>query len=129
MKTILITIREDASVFDAAKKMAESGIGSLLVTDARNKIYGIVTDTDLVRRAIAAKKMDAKIKDLATAPLIGISPEADLSEAAKMMGAKKIKRLAVVKGKDVVGILSSRDIAELSPSLYDLVAEKAHTHG
>lgn len=127
MKTILITIGDGTSVTEAAKKMAERKIGSLLVTNAKNKIYGIVTDTDIVRRAVAQNRIDASVKDIMTSPLIGVSPDVDLSEAAKMMGAKHIKRIVVMKGnREVVGILSSRDIAELSPSLYELVAEKEH---
>lgn len=124
MKTSLITISEEASVYDAAIKMKEKDVGTLLVTDAAKKIYGIITDEDLVKKAVAPRKMDARIKDIVSKPLLGISPEADISEAAKTMGLKNVKRLVVFKGSKVAGIISEKDIVHISPSLYDLIAEK-----
>jgi len=124
MKTSLITVSEDASVYEAAIKMKDKDVSCLLVTDAKGKIYALVTDADLVRNALATKKLSVKIKEIASKPLIGLEPDKDISEAAKLMGAKNIKRLVVFKGNNVVGIISARDIVRISPSLYDLIAEK-----
>jgi CBS domain-containing protein len=124
MKTSLITISEDASVYDAAVKMKDKDVSCLLVTDAKGKIYALVTDADLVRNALAPKKLGVKIKEIASKPLIGLEPDKDISEAANIMGAKNIKRLVVFKGSNVAGIISARDIVRISPSLYDLIAEK-----
>ncbi|MEM4255566.1 MAG: CBS domain-containing protein [Candidatus Norongarragalinales archaeon] len=123
MKTALVTIGGSASVFEAAKKMAGHNIGSLLV-ESGGKITGIVTDSDLVKKCLAAENVNQKISDIASKHLIGIAPEADLSEAAKLMGQKKVQRLAVQKSGRVVGIISQSDIVRISPSLYDLIAQK-----
>jgi len=104
--------------------MKDKDVSCLLVTDAKGKIYALVTDADLVRNALAPKKLDVKIKDIASKPLVGLEPDKDISEAAKLMGAKNIKRLVVFKGSNVAGIISARDIVRISPSLYDLIAEK-----
>lgn len=123
MKTALVTIDENASVFEAAKKMAENHIGSLLV-ESKGKIHGIVTDSDLVRKCLAKRKTDAKVSEVSSSPLLVLSPEADLSEAARLMGQKNVRRLAVSKNGNIVGLISSSDIIRISPSLYDLIAQK-----
>ena len=123
MKTALITIDEHASVFDAAKIMSDRKVGSLLV-EKKGKIFAIVTDSDLVKKVLATRKTGAKVGEIATKPLMGIAPEEDLSEAARLMGLKKVRRLVVTKGGKVVGIISSTDITRISPSLYDLIAQK-----
>lgn len=124
MKTELATISESASIYDAAEKMTRQDVGCLVVTNDRDKIYALITDEDLVRKALAKKKLDLKVKDVASKPLIGLPPEADLTEAAKLMGKKRVKRLVIFRDRDVVGIISARDIVDLSPSLYDLIAER-----
>jgi len=129
MKTELITISDDASVFDCAKLMTDEKIGSLVVKDSKGKSYGLVTDEDLVRKAIAKNNLKAKVKEITSKPLIGIAADADLSEAARQMGLRHVKRLVVQKGHEVVGIITARDIIELSPSLYDLIAERERIKG
>lgn len=123
MKTALVTIGENASVYEAARKMADNKVGSLLV-EKNGKVYGIVTDSDLVTKCLANKNVVCRMGDVASKPLVGINAEADLSAAARMMGQKKIRRLVVLKGGRAVGIISSTDIIRISPSLYDLIAQK-----
>ena len=126
MRRSLVTISEDASMYEAAKVMTDARVGGLLVTDAKKKIYAMMTDADIVRKAVATKKMDLKVKDIVSKPLIGVAASADINEAAKLMGQKNIKRLAVFDAGKIVGIMSERDIVRISPSLYDLIAEKEH---
>ncbi len=125
MKTALVTIDENASVYDAAALMKKKDVSGLFVTNARKEIYAVITDADIVKRAVAPKKMNAKVKDVASKPLVGIDASRDISEAAKLMGSRDVKRLVVFKQKKVAGIISVKDIIRISPSLYDLVAEKA----
>ncbi|PIO05946.1 hypothetical protein COT29_03415 [Candidatus Micrarchaeota archaeon CG08_land_8_20_14_0_20_59_11] len=126
MRRSLVTISEDASMYEAAKVMTDARVGGLLVTDAKKKIYAMMTDADIVRKAVATKKMDLKVKDIASKPLIGVPASADINEAARLMGQKNIKRLAIFDAGKIVGIISERDIVRISPSLYDLIAEKEH---
>jgi len=124
MKTSLVTIDENASVYEAAELMTRKSVGSLLVKRTKGKIYALVTDADLVRKCVAKRKMGLKVKDVASKPLVTIPPTADLSEAARVMGLKRIKRLVVVKDGRVSGIISETDIVQISPSLYDLIVER-----
>jgi CBS domain-containing protein len=129
MKTSLVTVNESATIQEAAKMMKSKDIGSLLVKDKNKRIYGILTDRDLVEKAIAkGLKSNFKIATLVSKPLVGISPDSDISEAAKLMGNEDLRRLVVLREGKLIGILSEKDIVKISPSLYDLIAEKVEGH-
>lgn len=126
MKALLVTISYDDTVELAAKLMKKHDIGSVLVVDGK-KIEAIVTEGDIVRKAVAVGKLDVPIRKVASKPLLTIRADRDLVEAAKALARNKIRRLAVVNsaGK-VVGMISERDILKISPALYDLIAEREH---
>lgn len=125
MTTTLVTVRESASVVEAARLMKKSRIGSLLVTDDDGKIYGILTADDIVGKAVAFEKTNEPVKAFASKPLLCVPMDADLSEAAELMGKKNVKRLIVTgPGGRISGLISDRDIVKISPSLYDLIAER-----
>ena len=126
MKALLVTISYDDTVEKAAKAMKKNDLGSVLVADGR-KIDAIVTEGDIVRKAVAVGKLDVPIKKVASKPLLTIRADRDLVEAAKLLARNNIRRLAVVDsaGK-VVGMISERDILKISPALYDLIAEREH---
>ncbi len=126
MRTVLVTIRDSASIVDAAKKMKERGVGSLLVLDSKEKTYGIITESDIVRKALATGKLDSHIREFASSPLVTVSAGSDIYEAAKLMGAKNVKRLVIVADGKLVGIISAKDVVRVSPSLCDLIAEREH---
>ena len=129
MKTNLITISEDKTVFDAAKLMKKSHVGSILVKTRKGGLTGIVTRSDLVERCLAEGKGGAcKVGNVMSQPLVGVEPEADVSDAAKLMGNEDLRRLVVYRKGKIVGVLSDRDIVKISPSLYDLIAEKVQGH-
>lgn len=125
MRTTLVTIRDVAEVHEAAALMRDKDVGSLLVTDASNKIYGIVSERDLVVKALAGNKCGALVKEVASKPLTTINVDVDLSDAARQMGSKDIKRLVVTRNGKIVGLISQKDIIRISPSLYDLIAEES----
>lgn len=127
MSRSLVTIQENASIFDAAKVMKRRGVGSLLVKDPKGKIYGILTERDLSWKALALGRTRSKVRELASKPLLTIPEGADLSEAARLMGKRGKKRLVVTRDSKIVGVISDKDIVRLSPSLYDLIAEEQRT--
>jgi len=123
MNTNLVTISDSAGLTEAAEKMKKGKVGSLIVTDARGSKYGIITKSDLLFKGFAVNSKLA-VKDIISSPLIGIVPDADIAEAAKLMRDSKLKRLVVTEGQKIIGILAEGDIIAVSPALYDLIAEK-----
>ncbi|MBU1198093.1 CBS domain-containing protein [Candidatus Micrarchaeota archaeon] len=129
MKTSLITIGEQQNVLEAAKLMKKHHVGSVLVASGHGSISGIVTHTDLVERCLAiGKGTDCLIREVMSKPLVGVEPDSDISDAAKLMGNEDLRRLVVFRKGKIVGILSDKDIVKISPSLYDLIAEKVEGH-
>ncbi len=112
MSSPVITISPTATVFEAVKTMAEKRIGSLVVVEGE-EIKGIFTERDLISRVIA-KELDLKkttVEEVMTkAPLVTITPDADVAEAALLMIKKKIRRLPVVENGKLIGIITAADL-------------------
>jgi CBS domain-containing protein len=113
MSTHVQRISSSAMVSEAAEKMRIFDIGALPVLED-NKIVGMLTDRDIVIRAVAAG-LDPKmtvIKDVFTPNILSCSQEDEIETAAKIMEDNQIRRL-VVLGDDntVVGMLSLGDLA------------------
>ncbi|MBI4406644.1 CBS domain-containing protein [Candidatus Micrarchaeota archaeon] len=125
MKTSLVCVSVESSVMDAAKKMAEAGVGSLLVTNNKG-ICGIVTEHDLVEKVLSKGLFDSRVGDICSKELITISINEDISKAAKLMGEKHVKRLVATSSASIVGIISQRDLISIAPSLYDVITAAPH---
>lgn len=114
----VITIEPLAGVDDAAKRMRDEEIGSLIVKDG-TKMVGIITERDIVVKVVAEYRpvTAMKVKDIMSTPLISISPETSLYDAAKKMAAREIRRLPVMDGDTLLGIISERDLLTYAPDL------------
>ena len=105
-------VKPDDSVAQAATLMKQEDCGSLPVV-ANGKLVGIVTDRDIVIRAIAAGKdpRSTKISDVMTADPATIAPDASDDEAEKLMAKSQVRRLPVVEGGKLVGIIVTAQLA------------------
>jgi CBS domain-containing protein len=113
----VITITEDKNMADAAKIMGEKRIGSLIVV-ADGKPKGIVTERDLLSGILALGRdpYKAKIGEAMSWPLVTISPEAPIKEAAKIMMMRK-GRLGVLERDKLIGIVSASDFIRSLPDV------------
>ncbi len=107
-----IALPQTASVFDAAQKMRDASIGNVVVLDGQ-KVCGIVTDRDIVVRAIATGRepRSTKLTDICSRELTTLSPEDSVETAVRLMRQHAVRRLPVVKGDRPVGILTLGDLA------------------
>ena len=98
-----ITIGPDEAVIEAAKTIREKSIGSLIVTEKEN-VLGIITERDLVRRVMAEDDdpKTVKVRHVMSSPVISISPEKDVIDAAQLMKKRGIRRLVVMDGDKLV---------------------------
>ena len=120
----VITVDENSTVKEAVDIMNEFQIGSLIVLE-KGKAIGIVTERDFLRRVIGEGK-DAKntrVGEIMTTPLVVVEPSADLEEAVKLMFQRKIKKLAVVDAKKLVGIVTLTDIARFQPQMIKMLKQ------
>jgi CBS domain-containing protein len=106
------TISPDMTAADAAGLMRSEDIGVLPVVED-GTLIGLVTDRDLVIRVVAERTDPTGIKvgDVLTRSPVTVSPDRRLSEARDLMAEHKVRRLPVMKGDELVGILSLGDLA------------------
>ena len=121
----VISIDLEASVKDAANMMAQNEIGSLVVTE-KSKLVGIITERDLLSRVLATgKNAEATmVKAIMSKPLIFGNPEMNADEAARFMVNKKIKKLPVVEGGRLIGMMTLTDLCTVQPELAKVIEEE-----
>jgi CBS domain-containing protein len=107
-----ITLPPSASLFDAAKTMRESGIGDVVVA-GDEELLGIVTDRDIVVRGLAEGRdpNTTTLTDITSRELITVSPDDPIETAVRLIREHAIRRLPVVSGGRVVGIVTLGDLA------------------
>jgi CBS domain-containing protein len=102
----------DQSITDAAKLMADCDCGALPVED-NDRLVGMITDRDIVVRALAQGKADARIREVMSQDIKYCFDDEDVDSVAHNMGDLQVRRLPVVnRNKRLVGILSLGDIAK-----------------
>jgi CBS domain-containing protein len=111
MSKPVVTIDSSSKIFNAAAQMRGAKIGCLVIVDNSNKPLGIVTETDIIYKVVAEKKsLDTSIEEILTKDLKTIDEDETVEQAARVMTAHRIRRLPVLKGKKLVGIITLKDL-------------------
>lgn len=106
-----IGVDYDQSIGEAARVMRDWGVGAVLVV-RDGSLYGLVTDRDLVVRAIAeGKRPDEPVGPLSSSDLIGVDADADTGVAARLMRDHAVRRLPVLEDGQVTGIVTLGDLS------------------
>jgi CBS domain-containing protein len=110
-------IGENETLQDAARKMSQLDVGALPICGEDNRLKGIVTDRDIVVKGFAQGKDPGSTKagELAQGKPVTIGADDSLDEALRTMSEHQVKRLPVIDGHDLVGIVSLKDIVENLP--------------
>ena len=109
-------INASASAQEAAKKMTDKNVSSLLVTDTNDDPIGIVTERNLVRRVIAnnASSSSVNVQKIMFSPPVTIDANSSVEVAGDIMSQNKVKHLLVVENEDLnkpLGIITTTDFA------------------
>ena len=109
----VISIDQEASVYDAIKLMAERGVGSLLVMDG-NELRGIVTERDYARKVIIKGRSSesTQVHEIMTIDLVTTTGAQTVNECMTMMSERRIRHLPVMSGEKVVGLISIGDLVQ-----------------
>jgi CBS domain-containing protein len=107
-------VGENETVAEAARKLSELGVGSMPICGEDDRLKGVVTDRDIVTDVIAQGKDPASVKvgELGDGKPVTIGADDSVSEAIKTMTTHQIRRLPVIDGHELVGIVSQADIAK-----------------
>lgn len=127
MSTPVITALESDSIEAVAKLMDEHNVGSIVVVDDEGRPTGVITERDIVLR-VATRSLSAievTAKSAMSSPLVTIELKADIKKAAAIMQRENVGRLVIMHKGEMVGIVSDRDIVAITPSLIEIITEKA----
>lgn len=110
-------VGENETLVDAARKMADLDVGSLPICGEDNRLKGMLTDRDIVVKCVAAGKDPGSVRagELAQGKPVTIGADDSVDLALKTMIDHKVRRLPVIDGHDLVGMVSQADIATSLP--------------
>ena len=113
----LETIEEASSVLDAAMRMRDTNVSSLVVVDKEGKPLGIVTERDIVRKACVNDVSTSKVtnKEIMSPRLITIDPDSSASTAVDIMLRNNIRHLLVIdkdKTEKPIGMITPLDLRD-----------------
>ena len=120
------------NVYEVALKMKEHDIGAVPIC-LEGEVIGMITDRDIAIRGVASKHPGStRVTEIMSSSLVTITPASSVDAAAELMAAKQIRRLPVVDGKRLVGMVSLGDIAVrevFSENASKALSEISECHG
>jgi signal-transduction protein with cAMP-binding, CBS, and nucleotidyltransferase domain len=127
-----VTLSAATTLVDAARRMKDESIGDVLVADGNEQLRGVVTDRDIVVRAVAEglDTASATLGDVCSGQLVTLAPTDAVGDAVRLMSERAVRRLPVVENGQAVGIVAMGDLAlERDPhtALADISAAAPNT--
>ncbi len=107
----LLTIKENATATEAAKKMNDNQVGCLVVFDMQDRFAGVLTERDMLAKVLATSSTpnSVLVKDIMTPEVISCSTDTPISKVEQLMAEHKIRHVPILKDDVPVGMISSRD--------------------
>jgi len=106
MTTAVISVSEDATIEDAARLLARQRISGLPVVNKNGMLIGLVTEYDLI------SKDGHTVADIMSRGVISVSPETEIEEVKHLLANQRIRRVPVLEGDQLVGIVSRSDLVK-----------------
>ena len=125
MNPSVVSITPEESAALAARLLSRHDLGALPVCGEDGSLRGIVTDRDIVLRCVAAEEDPAQtpVRDIMTRSCVSVAPGDDCREATRLMARHQVRRLPVVEGGKLVGVISLSDLAR--SGRFDMEAAQA----
>ena len=126
----VIAISPDETVLQAAHRMNEARIGSVVVFEADKGVLGIFTERDVLCRIVGEGRSaaDTPVSVVMTTPVTCCKPETTLQECKEVMSGKRLRHLPVVDGGTLVGIISTGDLMAHEVELQQSTIEQLHEY-
>lgn len=107
----------DETVTEAARRMRDLGVGALPICGEDNRLKGVITDRDIVLNCVAEgmDTTEVKVQDYAGDEVVTIGADDSVEEALATMARSGVRRLPVIDGHELVGMVSQADIARHLP--------------
>jgi CBS domain-containing protein len=129
MTSKLVVANINSSVLEIAREMISQNVGSVIITDDVGPV-GIITETDIISKVVINNMMPGTVMagQIMSSPIIATKPSTNVIEAAEQMTRCNIRRLAVIDGDRIVGIITDRDILIVSPGLNTILESLIELH-
>ena len=110
--SVVVTVSPTATLAEAARTMVDHRIGALVVADDAERLLGIVTERDLTTAIVdyAVGRVEHRVEDVMTRPVVTCAPEESVIEALYMMNSKHIRYIAILDRDRLAGMISIRDV-------------------
>ena len=117
--TNVVTVAPDQTIHDALSLLAQYDIGALVVTNEADELIGILSERDIVRRAVDdGNILSLNVTDVMTKNVIVGVPQDDLINVAHTMTERRFRHLPIVEGKRLLGIVSIGDVLKAQRDAY-----------
>lgn len=128
MVTDVKTARPDSSVREVVQKMNKFDVGSIVVVQERRPV-GIITERDILRKILepGLDPLVVKARQIMSSPIVAIQEDVSVEEAARTMTKRRIKKLPVVRGGKLIGIVTATDLVKSSPQMISLFEDLVWT--
>jgi CBS domain-containing protein len=110
----VLRIEASATVFDAIRRMVDSNVGALLVTEG-GRVSGIVTERDYLRRVTLEGRTEREtlVREIMSSPLVYVTPDTSVEECMAVMTERRIRHVPVfTERRDLVGVVSIGDLVK-----------------
>jgi len=111
MTSLVVTTEIDTPVSEAAKIMALNDVGSLIITKS-DILAGLVTRKEIVGARLFSEEAyeSLVVRDIMTTPVVTVGPDADLGQVIELMNKTGKRRIPVIEGNDIIGMVTSSDV-------------------
>ncbi|UJW28254.1 CBS domain-containing protein [Saccharothrix sp. AJ9571] len=111
-------VQTSETALDAARKLADLNVGAMPICGEDNRLKGMLTDRDIVVKVLAEGKDPGAVKvgELAQGEAVTIGADDDAEEILRTMSEHQVRRLPVIDGHDLIGVVSQADVARALPN-------------